>query len=104
MDSEIIFNAARDDDPVALKAFEETGKTLGKHLADTVALVSPSKIFLFGGLAKAGDFIIKPTKKWLEHFVMGLFKNKVDIVPSKLIGKNVAVLGASALIWNELDK
>jgi len=104
LDSEIIFNAAKKNDPIALKAFEETGKTLGKHLADTVALFSPSTIFVFGGLAKAGDYIIKPTKKWMEHFVMGLFKNKVKIEPSKLIGKNVAVLGSSALIWNELDK
>jgi len=104
LDSEAIFNAAKKNDPIALKAFEETGKTLGKHLADTVALFSPSAIFVFGGLAKAGDYIIKPTKKWMEHFVMGLFKNKVKILPSKLIGKNVAVLGASALIWNELDK
>lgn len=104
LDSEIIFNAAEKNDPVALKAFEATGKTLGKHLADTVVLFSPSTIFVFGGLAKAGDYIIKPTKKWMEHFVMGVFKNKVKIVPSELIGKNVAVLGASALIWNELDK
>ncbi len=104
LDSEIIFNAAEKDDPIALEAFEITGKILGKHLADTVALFSPSAIFLFGGLARAGDYIIKPTKKWMEHFVMRLFKDKVKVVPSQLMGKNVAVLGASALIWNELDK
>lgn len=104
LDSEIIFNAAEKGDSVALEAFEATGKTLGKHLADTVALFSPSAIFMFGGLAKAGDYIIKPTKKWMEHFVMRPFKDKVKILPSQLIGKNVAVLGASALIWNELDK
>ncbi len=104
LDSEAIFNAAEKGDPIAIKAFEHTGKILGKHLADTVALFSPSAIFLFGGLAKAGDYIINPTKKWLEHFVMRLFKDKVKVLPSKLMDKNVAVLGASALIWNELDK
>jgi len=103
LDSEIIYNAAVKGDPVALEAFEQTGKTLGKKLADTVALLSPEAIFFFGGLAKAGDFIFKPTKKWMEHYVMGIFKNKVKLIPSQLMDKNVAVLGASALIWNELD-
>lgn len=104
LDSEVIYNAAVKGDRVALKAFEETGKILGRKLADTVCLLSPEVIFFFGGLAKAGDFIFKPTKKWMEHFVMGLFKNKVKLLPSQLMDKNVAVLGASALIWNELDK
>lgn len=104
LDSEIIYNAAAKGDPVALKAFEETGKILGRKLADTVCLLSPEAIFFFGGLAKAGDFIFKPTKKWMEHFAMGLFKNKVKLLPSQLMDKNVAVLGASALIWNELSK
>lgn len=103
LDSEIIYNAAVKGDPVALEAFEQTGKTLGKKLADTVALLSPEAIFFFGGLAKAGDFIFKPTKKWMEHYVMGVFKNKVKLIPSQLMDRNVAVLGASALIWNELD-
>lgn len=104
LDSEIIYNAAVKGDPVALEAFEQTGKTLGRKLADTVALLSPEAIFFFGGLAKAGDFIFKPTKKWMEHYAMGLFKNKVKLYPSQLMDKNVAVLGASALIWNELDR
>ena len=104
LDSEIIHSAAVKGDRVALQAFEETGKILGKKMADTVALLSPEAIFFFGGLAKAGDYIFKPTKKWMEHFAMGLFKNKVKLFPSQLMDKNVAVLGASALIWNELDK
>lgn len=104
LDSEIIYNAAVKGDPVALEAFEQTGKTLGKKLADIVALISPEAIFFFGGLIKAGDFILKPTKMWMEHYLMGIFKNKVKLYPSKLMDKNVAVLGASALIWNKLDR
>ncbi|MBP3192790.1 ROK family protein [Natronogracilivirga saccharolytica] len=102
MDSELIYNEAKKDDPVALKAFEITGKILGRKLADSVAHTSPKAIFLFGGLAKSGDYILKPTKKYLEEFVMGPFKGKVDVKPSQLMDRNVAVLGSSSLIWKDV--
>lgn len=31
-----------------------------------------------------------------------VFKNKVKLLPSGIQGKNAAILGASALIWQEL--
>ena len=104
LDSEMIYNAAVKNDPVALKAFDVTGKILGRKLADSVAHTSPEAIFLFGGLSKSGDYIFKPTKKYMEESVMGTFRNKVKILPSQLTDRNAAVMGASALIRKELDK
>ncbi len=104
LDSEMIYNAAVKNDPVALKAFDVTGKTLGRKLADSVAHTSPEAVFLFGGLSKSGDYIFKPTKKYMEESVMGTFRDKVKILPSQLTDKNAAVMGSSALIWKELDK
>jgi glucokinase len=104
LDSEMIYNAARKNDPVALAAFDITGKILGQKLADSVAHTSPEAVFLFGGLAKSGEYIFNPTKKYMEESVMGTFRNKVKILPSRLTDKNAAVMGASALIWKELDK
>ena len=103
MDAEIIFQAAKNGDPLALNAFEFTAKILGRKLADTIVTLSPKAFFFFGGLAKSGDLLLKPTKKWMEHYVMGLFKDKVQLLPSQLMDRNAAVLGASALIWNEID-
>ncbi len=101
LDSEMIYNAAVKNDPVALNAFEVTGEILGRKLADSVCHTNPQAIFLFGGLAKSGDYIMKPTKKALEENVMSIFKNKVQIKPSQLMGKNAAVLGSSSLIWKD---
>lgn len=103
LDSEMIYKAAQKDDPVALKAFDITGKILGRKLADSIAHTSPEAIFLFGGLAKAGDYIFKPTEKYMNEFVMGPFKNKVKLYPSKLMDKNVAVLGSGSLIWKDVE-
>ena len=68
-------------------------------LADAVAHTSPQAIFLFGGLAKAGDFILTPTRKWFNYFLLEVYKNKVQILPSLLQKESAGILGASALVW-----
>lgn len=100
--AEVISREADKGDTIALKAFEYTGKILGKSLADVVALFSPEAIFLLGGLAKAGDHIFKPAKSYMEKNLLDIFKNKVEILPSELVNQNAAVLGAAGLIWKEL--
>lgn len=99
--SKCIFEAAEKGDTLAMEAFEYTGKILGRGLADAVAITSPEAIFLFGGLVKAGKYILEPTRKYFEESLMEIFKNKVKILPSELMDKNVAILGASALAWKE---
>lgn len=99
----LITSLAESGDPIAIKAFERTGYLLGRSLADSVAHISPSRIFLFGGLAKAGKWIIDPTKKSMEEHLLPIYRNKIDIVPSALLKRNIAVLGAAALIWKHLQ-
>ena len=100
----LITAMAESGDQIAIKAFERTGFLLGRCLADSVAHISPAKIYLFGGLAKSGKWIIDPTKKSMEEHLFPIYRNKIDIVLSSLLKKNIAVLGAAALIWKKLDK
>jgi glucokinase len=102
MTAKMIFEAALRGDVIAKNAFEVTGKILGMKLADSVAHTSPEAIILFGGLAQAGDLIIEPTKRSMEEALLNIFQNKVKIIPSAMPEGNSAVLGAAALIWNEL--
>jgi glucokinase len=99
----VITALAEQGDPIAVKAFDKTGFLLGRSLADTVAHISPSKIFLFGGLAKAGKWIIDPTVRSMEEHLLPIYRNKIQILPSALLKKNIAVLGAAALIWKHLE-
>ncbi len=101
--SEMIYQAAIRGDFIALEAFRNTGKILGTTLADSVAHTSPEKIFLFGGLAKSGDLILKPTREYFEKNLLKIYQGKITIELSSLTDANVAVLGASALIWEEID-
>lgn len=102
--SKMVYDAALEGDPIALKSFEYTGRILGEALADAVAYFSPEAIILFGGLAAAGDFIFIPTKKHMEKNLLSIYKNKVKILPSGLPESDAAILGSAALIWNELER
>lgn len=104
LNSKIIYYAALESDSLALEAFEITGEILGKALANASAILSPQAIFLFGGLAKAGEYIIKPTIKHFDNNLLNIFKNTVKILPSGLEQDNAAILGAAALCWNETGK
>ncbi len=103
LNSKDIYEAAVKGDKLALDAFDYTAKVLGLKLADSIAYTSPEAIFLFGGLALSGDYILKPTKKYMEENLLKIYKNKVRLELSGLMGKNAAILGAAALIWKELD-
>ena len=64
--------------------FNYTGKILGIALANAVMTTSPEAIILFGGLTKAGDFILKPTRDSMEENLIQVFQNKVKILISHL--------------------
>lgn len=104
LDSKMIFDAAESGDAVALEVFEQTGKWLGQGFADTVHHTSPEAIFLFGGPTAAGEYIFKPTRESMEEFLLPIFKNKVKILPSQLKAGDAAIVGASALVYKELEK
>jgi len=104
LDSKMIFDAAEKGDKVANEVFEMTGKWLGQGLADTVHHLSPEAIFLFGGPTAAGDYIFKPTKESMEQHLLPIFKNKIKILPSQLKSGDAAIVGASALVYKELEK
>lgn len=101
-DASMISAAAAEGDPIALEAYRYTGEQLGRALADMVTITSPEAIFLFGGLSKAGKLIFEPTQWYMEESMLFVFKNKVKLLPSGLLGKNAAILGASALIWQNM--
>ncbi|MDD3891784.1 MAG: ROK family protein [Bacteroidales bacterium] len=98
-----IAHLAEQGDAISLEAFEYTGAILGMKLADVVAILSPEAIFLFGGLSNAGRLIFEPTKRHMEKNLLSVFRDKVQLLPSGLSGENAAIIGAAALIWQDLD-
>ena len=100
IDSRKVYDAAVQGDKIAREIFEYTGKILGTALANFVMFSSPEAIILFGGLTKAGDFILKPTREHMEANLIQVFQNRVKILVSHLRESDAAILGASALVWD----
>jgi glucokinase len=103
IDSKKIYECAIKGDEIAQEVYEFTGQVLGEALANFVMFSSPEAIILFGGVIKAGDLILKPTKVHMEKNVLPIFKNKIKLIFSELKEADAAILGASALVWEMRD-
>ena len=89
------------NDVISKEVYNYTGKILGRALANFAMFSSPEAIILFGGLIKAGDLIFTPTIQAFENNLIPIYKNKIKIIPSKLFDSDAAILGASALVWDQ---
>lgn len=99
LSSKAICDAALEGDQLSKEAVDFTAKVLGKALANYIAFSAPEAIILFGGLARAGDLLINPTRKYMNENVLQIWKDKVKLITSELKESDAAILGASALVW-----
>jgi len=99
-----IFKAASQEDELALEIFDSTAKILAKSLANSVTFSSPEAIILFGGLAESGEVLLVPLRKYFNKYLLNIFKGTCEIIKSTLPMGESAILGSSALIWNEIKK
>ncbi len=104
MTAKMITEAALAGNELAQQAFEYTGQILGRKLADTVAYLNPEAIILSGGLTKAGDLLLEPTREYMELHTFPILRGKTQLLISTLTGANTAVLGAAALAWDHLEQ
>ena len=93
--------AAGKGDALAQEIFSETGRMLGEACADFAAFSSPEAFIFFGGLVRAGELIMKPIREAYDASVLNIFKGKAQFLVSTLMDTNAAVLGASALGWQQ---
>ena len=92
--SKDVYDAAKDGDKMALRIFDFTGRILGEKLADFIEFSAPEAIVLFGGLARAKEFLDEPIKKAMNENVLPLWRDKVMLVYSQLKESDAAILGA----------
>lgn len=98
-----VHQCALKGDATAKEVFRYTGQKLGEALANFVMFSSPEAILLFGGVIKAGDFILKPTRLHMERNLLPIFRGRVKLVFSELHEADAAILGASALVWENQE-
>lgn len=97
--SKDIYEAALKGDFLALECFDYTARILALGIANASEVTSPEKVYLFGGLSKAGDILLNPLRKYLNEFLFSVFQNTIDIELSGLKEEDAAILGAAALCY-----
>ncbi|MBR0291775.1 MAG: ROK family protein [Bacteroidales bacterium] len=98
--SKDVYEAAKAGDKAAKEIFEFTGTLLGRSFADFVAFSAPEAIVLFGGLARAKEFLYEPIVNAMNENLLSLWRGKVKVLFSSLSESDAAILGASALAWD----
>lgn len=97
--SKRVHECALQGDKIAAEVYRFTGQVLGEALANFIMFSSPEAIILFGGVIKAGDLLLQPTREHMEKNLLPIFQNKVKLIFSELREADAAILGASALVW-----
>jgi len=82
--AEAAMEAARDGDAAALAGFDRIGTYLGIGIANMIAVLSPDRVVIGGGIAAAGDLLLDPIRAELERRVRTTSLQPVSLVTAEL--------------------
>lgn len=97
VDAKLVFEAAREGDPLALAIASEVARAVAQVLADIVNLLDPELIVIGGGVAQAGDDLIARIRQELET-ASKVGVEPPPVVPARL-GEDAGILGGAALVF-----
>ncbi len=98
---DIIIEAAKAKDKIAMEIIERAGANLGIRIAYLVNLFNPEVVVIGGGIEQAGELLLGPVRKTVRNLAFEEPANTVKIVPSRL-GDSAVALGAAALVLREI--
>ncbi len=76
--------AARQGDQRALDGLAQVGRYLGIGIANLITLISPDRVVIGGGIARAGDLLLGPIREELRQRVRTTSLDRVRIVTAEL--------------------
>jgi glucokinase len=101
--AQMVFDAARQGDPLASEVVRHVGEILGVGVANIVSLVNPEIVIIGGGVGNQADLLIAPIRQVVLHNAQSISAKAVQIVPSQL-GENAGLLGAAkAMLLHHRD-
>jgi glucokinase len=92
--AELVAEAARRDDELALSVIDEAACYLGIGLANLVNLINPQMIIVGGGVSKMGAMLLKPARKSMKEHAFKLPARTVRVVRPRL-GMDAGLFGAA---------
>lgn len=93
---EVIDRACRMNDPLAKQTWRRVGFLIGFALSGVVNLIAPERIVVGGGVAEAGEPLLKAIRQTLRQRSMKGVRD-VSVVPARL-GSAAGMIGAALLV------
>lgn len=97
-----LYKAANEDNSLAIDILKKAGEKLGYAIVNYVHILDIRKIVVSGGVAKAGNFLLKPAYDTAAKYLMPPFLDEFEIIYESL-GNDAALLGAASLAFEELQ-
>jgi glucokinase len=94
---QVITEAAREGDPVALAAFNTTGQWLGAGIASLAVLLDPACVVIGGGVIDAGEILLRPTRESLERSMPFAGKHPYPQIIAAQLGNEAGLVGVADL-------
>ena len=98
-----VTRAAEQGDELALAAFAEVGRWLGRGLANLVAAIDPQVVVVGGGVSDAGELLLAPARRELAARLVGVPHRQVPPVVRATTGSAAGLVGAAVLAHSLLE-
>jgi glucokinase len=100
--AEVVAEAARRKDPLALEIVAETVTYLAMGIANIVSILNPEVVVVGGGLFQAADVFLEPVRREFKRWAQPLAARAVKIELSAL-GEDAGLYGCGRLAWEALE-
>ncbi len=92
-----VTTAAREGDDLAVAAFAEVGRWLGRGLADLASILDPGVFVVGGGVADAGELLLGPARASFAANLSGRGHRPLADVRPATLGNAAGIVGAADL-------
>ncbi|MCH5463427.1 ROK family protein [Lactobacillus sp. LC28-10] len=101
--AKMVSDAYDQDDQVARKVMQETGEILGYGLSSAINMFNPERLIIGGGVAAAGERLLKSTKEVIAGHALKVARDVCDLVPAEL-GPWAGMIGAGVYANQQAEK
>ncbi|MGI9140884.1 MAG: ROK family protein [Gemmatimonadaceae bacterium] len=93
--AQTVYEAARQNDPVAVEVVRETARILGTAISTLINIINPDVVVVAGGVTQAGDTLFDPLRSEVRRRAFKTAVDACEIVPG-MLPLSAGVVGAVA--------
>lgn len=92
-----VFDAAKENDPIAQDIIKDYIENLGEGIANIVTIFRPDKVLIGGGISEQKEALLGPLKGYVYENVFAKEKLYLPQIECTALGNDAGMIGAAAL-------